>query len=159
MLTFKSNNLNDTIKLGQTIGLTIKNHLQQKSTLPIQAILLRGDLGSGKTSLTRALVQSLPHGMQAEVSSPSFTLCNTYQTKPEILHVDLYRCEHNIPIEVWDTLDIQEDLIIIEWAEFLPSSALPQNFLDIFFKICEQNRSIIITAHGPTAEVFLQSLT
>ncbi len=158
MKTFNSNSLNDTTKLGQKLGLALSEYYEKQSSLPIQAILLRGDLGCGKTCLTRSLVQSFPQVSQAEVSSPSFTLCNTYDTRPEILHVDLYRCEHNTPHEVFEALDMSDNLVIIEWAEFLPSSALPQNFLDIFLKICEQSRSISLKAHGPKAEMFLQSV-
>ncbi len=158
MLIHTSKCLDDTAKIGKAIGKCLTSYYTEHNSLPLQAILLRGDLGCGKTSLTRSLVQSLPQGEQAEISSPSFTMCNTYPTSPEVLHVDLYRCEHNIPTELWDALDIPDNLIIIEWAEFLPSSALPQNFLDIFIKICEQSRSISIKAHGLKAEAFLQCL-
>ncbi len=158
MLTLISKSLEDTAKLGQKLGQSISAYQAEHNTLPLQAILMRGELGCGKTSLTRSLVQSLPNGLLAEISSPSFTICNSYPTKPEVLHVDLYRCEHNIPTELWEALDIPNSLIVIEWADFLPSSALPQNFLDISVKICEQSRSICINAHGPKAEAFLQCL-
>ena len=56
-----------------------------------RVLLMHGDLGSGKTTLTRALVARLPGGATAEVSSPSFTLCNHYPTRPPVVHCDLYR--------------------------------------------------------------------
>ena len=55
------------------------------------SLLMTGDLGCGKTTLTRALVEALPGGESAETSSPSFTLCNVYPTTPPIVHCDLYR--------------------------------------------------------------------
>ncbi len=157
-MIFNAKTPEDTTKLGQQLSVAFHNYFNENKTLPFEALLLRGPLGSGKTSLARSFVQNLPNGHEAEVSSPSFTLCNSYDTLPEIMHVDLYRCEHNIPHELWEALDISDTFIIIEWAEFLPSSAMPQNFIDIFFKICEQGRSICITAHGPQAELFFENL-
>ncbi len=61
----------------------------------IRALYLRGTLGSGKTTLTRGLVAALPGGEDAEVASPSFTLCNIYPTRPALLHADLYRMGDN----------------------------------------------------------------
>ncbi len=156
MQTFSLISPENTYALGQKLGLAIGIFFKTHNKLPIDALLLQGPLGSGKTNLTCAIVQNLPQGQDAEVSSPSFTLCNTYATKPAVLHIDLYRCEHNIPHEFWEALDLPNNLIIAEWAEYLPSTALPQNFLDIFFKICDEGRLITLTAHGAQAKAFLQ---
>ncbi len=158
MINYNVDTLSKTELLGQKIGSAISEYFSNNKQLPVQSLLLRGPLGSGKTSLTRHIVQSLPRGRLAEISSPSFTLCNNYATLPEVLHVDLYRCEHNIPHDLWEAIDMQDILSIIEWAEFLPADALAQNFLDIFFKMCNNKRSVEISAHGPQAQCFLQSL-
>ncbi len=157
-MIYNAKNPEATARFGHKIGQALGQYFMQNQTLPFEALFLRGALGSGKTSLTRSLVQALPNGDLAEVSSPSFTLCNSYDTTPEIMHVDLYRCEYNIPQELWDALEIPDTFIIIEWAEFLPKSAMPQNFLDISFNICDEGRSICVTAHGQKAELFLQNL-
>ena len=70
-----------------------------------RTLLLHGDLGSGKTTLTRFMVLSLPGGSEAEVASPSFTLCNHYATVPPVLHCDLYRCAGSLPEELFDALE------------------------------------------------------
>jgi tRNA threonylcarbamoyladenosine biosynthesis protein TsaE len=57
----------------------------------VTVVLLRGDLGSGKTTFVRGLVAALPGGEEAEVASPSFNLVNVYPTRPEVVHMDLYR--------------------------------------------------------------------
>ncbi len=158
MTTLNLSSTEDTIKLGKALGLKLSSYFTENKSLPIKLICLHGELGSGKTTLTRSFVHTLPQGNLAEVSSPSFTICNTYATKPEVLHVDLYRCEQNIPQELWEELDIDDSLIIIEWADFLPNDAFPENFLDIYIKICEQGRSVLITAHGTKAEFFLKNL-
>lgn len=66
-------NREETRRMGQWLAA----HLPDSG---VRALLLRGPLGSGKTTLTSALVQALPGGDAAEVSSPSFTLCNHYPT-------------------------------------------------------------------------------
>ena len=79
----------------------------------IAALLLRGPLGSGKTTLTRALVEALPGGDQAEVASPSFTLCNYYPTTPPVMHCDLYRSPGSLPDEIAEGLDKPEIFSIL----------------------------------------------
>ena len=59
-------------------------------------ILLRGDLGAGKTALARAIIQSClaAHGIEEDVPSPTFTLVQTYESPALLIaHVDLYRIE------------------------------------------------------------------
>ncbi len=147
-----------TEKLGHALGTYIQDFFTQKKSLPINAILLRGDLGSGKTALTAALVRALCGGDTAEISSPSFTLCNSYSTQPEVLHCDLYRCAHNMPDDIWEALEQPHILTIIEWAEYVPREALPSNFLDISLKICVEGRLAKIEGEGATAYELLQVL-
>lgn len=98
-------------------------------------LLLQGGLGAGKTTLTRFLVEALPGGERAEVSSPSFTLCNSYDCELPVLHFDLYRLS---PGQVNDDLDevlemAENDdlLLIIEWPERISNSLLPAAFLHL----------------------------
>lgn len=115
------------------------------------AIFLHGHLGSGKTALTRSMVEALPGGDAAEPASPSFTLCNRYPTRPEVLHCDLYRCQANIPDELLDALDDTRMLVVTEWGEYLPASELPQDYLDITLQACEKQRLLTLQACGPVA--------
>ncbi len=146
-------------KCAQNLAELMKNHA-------LKAILFQGDLGSGKTTFTRAFVQSLPGGSEAEVSSPSFTLCNAYTTQPRVLHCDLYRAAHSMPEELWDALEDTHTLCIIEWAEYLPENVFApfslqnaqdgQDYLDIHLKICEEGRLMEVAAHGYAAEALLE---
>ncbi|MBQ4566515.1 MAG: tRNA (adenosine(37)-N6)-threonylcarbamoyltransferase complex ATPase subunit type 1 TsaE [Desulfovibrio sp.] len=130
----------------------------QLSDIDLSAILLRGDLGSGKTSLTRALVMALPGSDTAEIGSPSFTLCNHYPTIPPVLHCDLYRCQGDMPDDLLDVLDSSGTLCIVEWAEYLPLADRPQDFLDICFKTCDEGRLLLLAASGPHAARLMERL-
>ena len=114
----------------------------------LRCILLRGELGSGKTSLVRFLVEALPGGVEAEVSSPSFTLCNSYPVNPPILHCDLYRTAGALPEELDEALDTGRELCLVEWAEYLPPALLPKDFLDIKICLCDICRIVQIRRHG-----------
>ena len=94
------------------------------------ALLLYGELGAGKTALARALVEALPGGNAAEVSSPSFTICNIYCTAPQVRHFDLYRLGPGMPDEALEeSFDDPAALTIVEWPERLAGRDMPDNGL------------------------------
>ena len=124
----------------------------------VRCVLLSGKMGSGKTELTRSIVNSLPGGTEAMVASPTFSICNHYQTIPPVLHCDLYRCKSAIPDELIDILEDKSELAIIEWADFLPSGLIPPEALDIRLKACNKKRLLTIVAHGILAEKLGQNL-
>ncbi len=103
-------------------------------------VLLNGALGAGKTTLVSAMVNALPGGEDAEVSSPSFTIYNIYPTSPPAIHCDLYRCRRAIPQEVEEWLEDSTRQIFIEWSEYLPVQ-LPL-FLDISINVINNNRLV-----------------
>lgn len=123
-----------------------------------RVLLMRGDLGSGKTTLARALVAELPGGRTAEVSSPSFTLCNHYATRPPVVHCDLYR-GGGAPDELLDALDDERSLVLVEWAEQLAPADLPHDFLDIRWQTCKSKRLVTLSATGPAATDALARLS
>ena len=149
--TFVLKSLDDTTRLGTLLAGMMQNAPQ------VRALLLQGDLGSGKTTLTRSLVAALPGGDQAEISSPSFTICNNYPTCPPVLHCDLYRCPASLPDEVWDALDADAGICIVEWAQYIPEAALPKEFLDIRLESCEKGRFLTVMAHGQASQALAQA--
>ena len=110
-----------------------------------------GDVLAGCTA-------ALPGGDQAEISSPSFTICNNYPTCPPVLHCDLYRCPASLPDEVWDALDADAGICIVEWAQYIPEAALPKEFLDIRLESCEKGRFLTVMAHGQASQALAQEL-
>lgn len=98
---------------------------------PRDVILLKGELGAGKSTFARGLIQALC-GDHTEVPSPTFTLVQTYETPKFVLwHFDLYRLEHMSEIH---ELGLEEayssGVCLIEWPERL-GTFLPQEYLEI----------------------------
>lgn len=124
------------------------------------ALLLRGGLGSGKTTLVRGLVLALPGGEEAEVASPSFNIVNIYPTRPAVRHVDLYRIPGGDAC-VEEHLEAgaeRDDLVIVEWAEYLPALAVPPDRLEIAWLPAETGRRCRLTAAGPRGRAALAAL-
>ena len=124
----------------------------------VRAILLRGGLGSGKTTLTAALVRALPGGEEAEISSPSFTLCNIYPTLPPLVHCDLYRAQGHAPEELLDALDAASALAVVEWADSLDKAVLPDDFLDISLEMEDDGRLLLLKGAGPRGKALAEAL-
>ena len=83
-------------------------------------VLLEGELGSGKTTLARALLRALGHG--GAVPSPTYTLVEPYELpRGKIYHIDLYRVsdESELPFLGWD--EFADGLSLVEWPERAPT--------------------------------------
>lgn len=88
--------LDDTDKFAK---IAAKSLLEQKEKGEyLHNLYLQGEMGMGKTTFTRSFVGALPGAEEAEVASPSFTICHEYPTNPEIYHADLYRLPNHIDL-------------------------------------------------------------
>jgi tRNA threonylcarbamoyladenosine biosynthesis protein TsaE len=92
-------------------------------------VLLSGELGSGKTTLTKGIVAGLHAATEDEVTSPTFTLLHEYGGQPgsgrRVFHGDLYRIEN---FHDFETLGLEDafaspSIIILEWSENFPLQA------------------------------------
>jgi len=88
-------------------------------------VLLLGDLGSGKTTLTKGIVAGLGAAQEEDVTSPSFTLVQEYGTSPRVYHADLYRVESTRELGTlgFDDFWGADAIVIVEWGEKLWDNA------------------------------------
>lgn len=102
------------------LGLTVSELLR-----PPKLILLRGDLGAGKTTLVKGIADALGAADMETVTSPTFTLLHEYKGhKVRIFHLDLYRLETEADLEgigLWEIADAGDVLILVEWGERFPA--------------------------------------
>lgn len=122
---------------------------------PQDVIALWGDLGAGKTSLARAIIQTLlaASGQHEDVPSPTFTLVQTYEadTLP-IWHADLYRLsDPDELIELGLEEALEAGLLLIEWPDRMEDD-LPAQRLDIELKEVGEGRLACLTARGVSWE-------
>lgn len=91
---------------------------------PGDIVLLRGDLGVGKTALARAIIRNLTNDATLDVPSPSFALLQPYEAKDlNILHADLYRLTDARETDELGLLDETNAIILVEWPDRDPELA------------------------------------
>lgn len=102
----------ETIERGREIGRGL--------TAPV-LVLLSGELGAGKTMLTKGIVIGLGAGREEEVTSPTFTLVHKYEGRARVYHVDLYRVTgfHDLETLGLDDLLAETAVVIVEWPDRL----------------------------------------
>lgn len=106
----------ETIAFGRELGREFE---------PPCLILLEGDLGSGKTTLTKGIVAGLGAAREEDVTSPSFTLVQEYGRAPRVFHADLYRIESGRELGTLGFEDFlsEDSIVIVEWGEKLWDNA------------------------------------
>ena len=93
-----------------------------KKLRPPVLLLLSGELGSGKTTLTKGIVAGLNAATEDEVTSPTFTLIHEYGAGQKVFHGDLYRIANFHDFETLGLEDIftKPAIVILEWSENFP---------------------------------------
>lgn len=154
----------DTASLAQRFAATLKRHLQKNPNAHLN-ISLQGDLGGGKTTFARYLIQGMGH--EGKVKSPTYTLCEPYPLKLQnqnytAHHFDLYRMKN--PLE-WqeagfsDYFDVP-GFCLIEWPEKAEGTLPPFDIAVVFTAgINEDEREILIEAKSAAGLTILDTLT
>lgn len=128
----------------QTLGSRIAAHLRVGDVL-----LLHGDLGAGKTTLTQGVAWGL--GIAGAVASPTFTLVNEYVGSLPVRHIDLYRLddeEEVAAIGYAEMLDDPTTVTIVEWPERAPH-VLPGSYVLVeIFHAGDGARRVVLNRHG-----------
>ena len=136
-----SRNTVDTQTLGEDVGRLLEVG---------DIVCLYGELGSGKTVLTKGIARGLGVAPERTVRSPSFVLMQRYQGRVPLYHADLYRLDRPIDIEDIGLREVLggDGVAVIEWADKLEAS-LPAERLEITLAHqTEDTRLITITPQG-----------
>lgn len=106
-----------------------------------ETILLVGDLGSGKTTLAKGMIEGLGVATREDVVSPTFSLIHEYEGSPKVYHIDLYRLDRVPQIETLGLEDLWDKpvIVMIEWGERF-SQILPMERTVI--KMCDRGGNL-----------------
>lgn len=136
--------LDETLKISRNLGLRISNG---------DSILLFGEIGVGKTTFVRLLINSLEKKnnlLKSYVLSPTFNIVYEYNIKKiKIMHYDLYRLKNFKDIlELGLFEDLEKSVKLVEWPELI--SEKPTNRIEIYFEYCKkpQKRKIYFKKFG-----------
>lgn len=138
-----------TQRLGTLIG-----RLAQKGDV----LLLHGDLGAGKTTLTQGIARGLD--IDDRITSPTFSLLHEYEGRLPLFHFDLYRLDASDFSqlgfeEIWED---GQGVVVIEWPERLGPHA-PTDHLDITLTLQEDGRLATLTATGDRPRHLLKEVS
>lgn len=118
MREYTTNSADETIELGRTLAADLT---------PPKLVLLRGDLGAGKTTLAKGIAEAFQAASQDDVTSPTFTLVHEYRgPEVSVYHIDLYRIETErelASLGIDELIDDERNVVLIEWGEKFPSLA------------------------------------
>ena len=143
---YYSRNELELIALGEQIG---------KKLIAGDVLVLTGDLGAGKTTLTKGIAKSL--GISQMIKSPTYTIVREYEGRLPLYHLDVYRIGDDP-----DSIDLDDFLYgagvtVIEWGKLL-SSDLLDDYLEVFIERDIDGRQVRFDAHGTRSQELLEDL-
>lgn len=150
IIRFASDSAEETLETGLWLGARL---------CPRMVIALEGELGAGKTQLTRGIALGLGVSDPSLVTSPTFVLLQEYTGAIPVYHMDAYRLSS--PAEILDIgaseLFEEEAVCVVEWADRV-ADALPRDHLEIQIRFGEEptSRSILVHAQGPETSKWLR---
>ena len=134
-MTIFSNSSEETFEAGKALA---------KKLSPGDVLAFHGDLGAGKTVFVRGLAEGL--GLDARVTSPTFTIVNEYEGTIPLFHFDMYRLSGSDDLfEIgWEDYLTRGGICAVEWSE-ITEDAFPDNTININIrKIDDNSREITI---------------
>jgi len=115
---------------------------------PPKIVVLRGDLGAGKTTLVKGIAEGFRAASEADVTSPTFTLVHEYRgLAANVYHIDLYRVDTPRQLETLglDDLIDEKSVLLIEWGEKFERFARERDVEIALERISENDRRISLT--------------
>ena len=150
-MIFKTAGMEETMRFGKKLGMLLS---------PGDVVALVGELGAGKTTLVKGIVQGLGVTDRRAVKSPTFSLVHTYEGRMPVYHFDAYRLE-----DTQEMLDIGSDEMIseeskniVEWADKV-SGCLPKEYLQITLTaVSAHERKIELRIYGYRYDEIIKNL-
>jgi tRNA threonylcarbamoyladenosine biosynthesis protein TsaE len=109
---------------------------------PPKLVLLRGDLGAGKTTLVKGIAAAFEAANEEDVTSPTFTLVHEYRgPRVNLYHIDLYRIDTQRELETLGLDDLRSEhdgILLIEWGEKFPRF-LRERDVEIYLERASEN--------------------
>lgn len=115
---------------------------------PPKLVVLRGDLGAGKTTLVKGIARAFDAASEEDVTSPTFTLIHEYRgPKATLYHIDLYRVDTQRELDTlgFDDLLGEDHIILIEWGEKFARFERERDVEISLERIGEDRRKILVT--------------
>jgi len=134
---FTTKSAEETIALGRELASLL---------VPPKIIVLRGDLGAGKTTLVKGIAQGFGAAEEEDVTSPTFTLIHEYRGPAATLyHIDLYRVDTQRELETLglDDLMSESSVLLIEWGEKFARFERERDVEIALERVSESGRNIV----------------
>ena len=129
----------ETIAFGRTLA---------ELLAPPKLVLLRGDLGAGKTTLVKGIAAAFEAAAEEDVTSPTFTLVHEYRgPHANLYHIDLYRVDTLRELETLGLDDLRSDdsILLVEWGEKFPRLVRECDVEIVLERVGESERRIKIS--------------
>ena len=143
-MEFTTNSAEETTALGRKLVEYLR---------PPKIVLLRGDLGAGKTTLVKGIAEGFEAAQQDDVTSPTFTLIHEYRgPKANVYHIDLYRVDTQRELMTLGLDDLMEDdsVLLIEWGDKFERFRRERDVEIAIERTGENSRKLLLTTdrHG-----------
>jgi len=129
---FISNSAEETLKIGESLAKKLKRG---------DCVAMTGDLGAGKTVLTKGIAKGLGVKNAQYVNSPTFVIIKQYKGKIPLYHFDLYRLDHPgaLDSENFEEYFYGQGVTVIEWAQRV-AGLLPKRRWEVMLKVAGENK-------------------
>ncbi len=137
---FTSKSAEETIALGRELAAMLT---------PPKLVVLRGDLGAGKTTLVKGIAQGFQAAAEEDVTSPTFTLIHEYRgPSATVYHIDLYRIDTQRELDTLalDDLMNENSVLLIEWGEKFARFEREKDIEIALERVSENERKIRLTS-------------
>ncbi len=133
---FITHSAEETISLGRELA---------SSLAPPKLVLLRGELGAGKTTLVKGIAAGFETAAEDDVTSPTFTLIHEYRSpRVNVYHIDLYRVDTPRELDTLALDDLRGDnsVLLIEWGEKFPRFVRERDVEIVLERVGEEERRV-----------------